>query len=209
MKIQIPTESILSTWSGTAAIFTEAWVTLDGWLKQGKIIPSNPSIDNGNSLFESGGTQFYPTQNELLSIGKGNTGDANGIIYESPLVWEADIEILDLQMPETIPAWIVPDGGVDVFPEIYKLTSTGTVVKTVGEWIDSLCTVWRNDVTGKIHIYTSPIGASFIQYHLVRAFKQEFTVSNYPVLTEDTDIIIIPTANSDHTDPNWVKIQPV
>ena len=209
MKIEIPTESILATWGGTDAVFTEAWTTLDGWLKQGKIIAQTPGISNGKTLYESGLTQFVPTQAELLTIGKGNTGDANGIIYENPMVWECDKKIYDLDMPTTIPAWIIPDDGVDVFPEIYKLTSTGTVIKTVGEWLDAMCEIWKNDVTGQVHIFTNPINNVFIEYHLIRAFKNEFTVANYPALTSDTDIITITTANSDHQDPDWEKVRPL
>lgn len=209
MRIEIPTVNITPDYNSGTPIFQEAWFTINEWLMADKIRPQTPGVSNGNSLFESGNTQFVPTQNELLSIGKGNTSDANGIIFENPMVWEADLAIFDLLMPETIPAWIVPDGGIDVFPEISKFTATGTSVKTVGEWIDSQDEVWKNNVISKTHIYTSPINAYFIEYHLVRAFKQEFTVSNYPTLTNDTEIITITTANSDHADVNWVKQQPV
>lgn len=208
MRISIPTASIQPVWNVDKVEFTEAYATIQGWLMQGKIVPQTPSITNGSTLYQSGTTQFVPTQNELLSIGKGNTGDANAIIYENPMVWEADLEIWDLPMPTTIPAWIVPDGGVDVFPEINKFTTAGTAIKTVGEWIDSICEIWKNSVTGKVHIYTNPINGRFIEYHLIRAFKNEFTVANHVSLTNNTEIITITTANADHADPNWVKQQP-
>ena len=59
-------------------------------------------------------------------------------------------------------------------------------------------------------IYTNPINNYFIEYHLCRAFKTEFTVSNYPVLTDDTELITTSTAiyriSLDPT--NWIKQQP-
>jgi hypothetical protein len=150
-----------------------------------------------------------PTKQELLAIGKGGPTDANGIIYENPMVWVADVAIFDLPMPTSIPAWILPDGGVDHFKNINKFTSTGTAIKKVGEWLDSLCEVWKNATTGQAHIYTNPINNYFIEFHLIRAFKEEFSVVNHASLTNDTDIITTKVASDQHTaDPDWIKQQP-
>ena len=209
MRIEIPTASIQPVWNVSQVDFTEAYATIQGWLMQGKIIPQTPGISNGSSLYESGPTQFVPTINELLTIGKGDVGDANAIIFDNPMAWEADLAIWDLPMITTVTPFFLPDGGNDTFPETSKFISTGTAIKTVGEWVDSLCEVWTNTVTGKVHIYTNPINNVFLEYHFIRMFKNEYTTINHVSLTNNTEIITITTADFRHnSDTNWIKQQP-
>lgn len=208
MKISIPTSEIQVTYvDGANNITPEPRVTLDNWQISGRIQPQTPSVDNGNALFEDGNTIYEVTRESLLDIFPG--GD--GIVFDNPMVWVADVEIFDLPMPTSIVAPRIPTGGVDEFENIYKYTSSGTSVKTVGEWMDSLCEIWKNDVTGKVQIYTSPINARFIEFHLARAFALEFTVANHGTLTENTDYIVVSQAETARAaDPtNWIKQQPL
>jgi hypothetical protein len=155
-------------------------------------------------LFEDGNT-IYEVNKESLNDINGN----DGIIFENPMVWEADLAILDLEMPTSIPAGRIPTGGVDEFENINSQTEAGTSVRTVGEWFDSLCTVYRNDVLGKIQIFSNPINARFIEYHLVRAFALEFTVANHAELSEDTEFMVLSDAQASRESDliNWIPIQ--
>ncbi len=205
MKIQIPSINIIAEYTGGVAVFPEVWVTLDAWIKQNRIIPQTPSIIDANSLFENGSTQFVVTKESLLDVHQ-----ADGIVFENPLVWEADLAIFDIPMPETIQPSRIPTGGIDAFDNILKYTSTGTDIKKVGEWFDSLCEVWKNEVLGKVQIFTNPINNRFIEFHLVRAFALEFTVANHGSLTEDVEFITTNVAENrrDSDSVNWIKQQP-
>lgn len=206
MKISIPTLEYTPTFNGGTPIFPESWFTINEWLTRGRITPQVPSFSNGNSLFQDGNTVYTVTRESLLDMFPG--GDA--IVSENPMVWEADKEIFDLLMPTSIVPARVPTGGIDVFPNIVKLTSTGTTAKTVGEWIDSLCEVWSNSVTNKVQIFTNPINNVFLDFHLVRAFALEFTTSNHVTLTDNTAYITTDVAQTRRAvDPeNWTKQQP-
>jgi hypothetical protein len=208
MKITIPTDEIKVTYDGvdgTNNTTPEARVTIDNWQISGRIKPQIPSFSNGNSLFEDGETIYEVTKENLNDIHA-----ADGIIFENPFVWEADVEIFDLPMQDNIPSGQIPPGGTDHFSNITKFTTAGTSIKTVGEWLDSICEVWRNDVLGKVQIYTNPINGAFIEYHLVKAFEKEYTVAKHPSLTNNTDAITITDAIANRALDaiNWIKQQP-
>ena len=205
MKISIPTNEIQVDYvDGANNVTPEPRVTIDNWIVSGRIKPQIPSVINDNALFQDGDT-VYEVNKESLNDINGN----DGIIFENPMVWEADVAILNLEMPTSIPAGRIPTGGVDAFENINKQTEIGTSTRNVGEWFDSLCTVYRNDILGKIQIYTSPVNARFIEYHLVRAFALEFTVANHPELTEDTEFIVLSDALASRESDliNWLPIQ--
>jgi len=205
MRIQIPTINTIADYNGGAPLFPEVWFTLDELQKRGRIQTQTPSFNNGDSLFQDGTSVYEITKESLNDIHQ-----ADGIVFENPFVWVADVEIFDILMQDNIPGSQIPTGGVDHFSNINKFTSIGTEIKTVGEWVDSQCEVWKNEVLGKVQIYTSPINARFIEFHLVKAFEKEYTIANHGALTNDTNAMTVSDAEAVRTLDlvNWIKQQP-
>jgi hypothetical protein len=208
MKIEIPTVEIKEIYDnvdGTNNTRPEPLVTITNWLNSGRIEPQTPSVLNDRALYKDGDTVYDVTRESLLDIWPG--GD--GLISEHPMVWQADREIFDLAMPTSILAARIPSwGGDNEFPNINKYTATGTSVKTVGEWLDSLCEVWYNSTLDEVQVFSNPINNTWLQFHLVRAFALEFRQSNHPSLSKDTEFITIDVAQTRRDGGGWTKLQP-
>lgn len=204
MNITIPAVDLTPDYNAGTPIFPEVWFTIvQEWVLAGALISGG--VDGlGNNLY----LQQTPDFN-FLKEGLNDVFNANGYIENQPMAIQGEKAILDFDLRETIPAAQVR-GGVDKLPNRFKITSTGEVLKKLGEWGDASWEIWENTVTGEVQVYMNPFNGTWVDFHLVRSLGNYYDTTNFPTLTSDATYKTVQKAEDDRAvNPgDWTKIRP-